>query len=215
MIEQVFVTIIPTIASGIPITLSVAALALIFGGITGLLLAILRVYGSDVLKTGLSVFSTVFRSLPPVVLLFLLYFSVTGTINISAYWATVFSLGLITGVYQMEIFRGSLESIDQGQMMAARAMGLPKFKTVWIIVLPQAIRRSIPPWSNQVSFVIKSSPLVYELGIPEMLRMAQYQIARTRQPFPTYITLAIMYFIIISTINHFLRKLEKATRIPE
>ena len=145
----------------------------------------------------------------------LIYFVITGSVNVSPFGASVFSLSLISSVYQMEIFRAAFESIENGQMMAARALGMSKIKAIFKIIMPQAIHRALPPWSNEVSVIIKSSPLVYQLGVPEMLRRGQYIIARTRQPFPTYITLAVLYFIIIYTCNAVLRKLEKVTEIPQ
>lgn len=196
-------------------TLSTSLLSLAFGFIVGLILALLRVYGNKSIRLILTIYSTVFRSVPQVVLLMLIYFVVTGSINVSPFGASVFSLSLISSVYQMEIFRAALESIDNGQMIAARTLGMSKMHAVLKIIIPQAMHRALPPWSNEVSVIIKSSPLVYQLGVPEMLRRGQYIIARTRQPFPTYITLAVLYFILIFTCNSALRKLEKVTEIPQ
>lgn len=213
--KEIFTVIIPYVLEGLPVTLAASALALAGGFVFGLLMALLRVYGGQVMRRILMLIGTVFRSVPQVVLLMLVYFVITGSINVSAFGASVFSLGLISSVYQMEIFRAALESIDHGQMMAARTLGMTKFQAIFKIVLPQALRRALPPWSNEVVSIIKSSPLVYQLGVPEMLRRGQYIIARTRQPFPTYISLAVLYFILIFTCNAVLRKIENKTRVPQ
>ena len=213
--NTIFTEIIPYVLQGLSVTLSTSALSLIFGFIVGLTLALIRVYGDKRIRFVLTIYSTIFRSIPQVVLLMLIYFVITGSVNVSPFGASVFSLSLISSVYQMEIFRAAFESIENGQMMAARALGMSKIKAIFKIIMPQAIHRALPPWSNEVSVIIKSSPLVYQLGVPEMLRRGQYIIARTRQPFPTYITLAVLYFIIIYTCNAVLRKLEKVTEIPQ
>lgn len=213
--NTIFTEIIPYVLQGLSVTLLTSALSLIFGFIVGLTLALIRVYGDKRIRFVLTIYSTIFRSIPQVVLLMLIYFVITGSVNVSPFGASVFSLSLISSVYQMEIFRAAFESIENGQMMAARALGMSKIKAIFKIIMPQAIHRALPPWSNEVSVIIKSSPLVYQLGVPEMLRRGQYIIARTRQPFPTYITLAVLYFIIIYTCNAVLRKLEKVTEIPQ
>ena len=202
------------IAAGTAITIAVTIVALPMGLILGLLLALLHVYGGKILTAVVTFYSTVLRGIPPVVLLFILYFIMSGTINISPFWAGSLSLGIISSAYQLEILRGSILSVSGGQMMAARAIGMSRFKAIRNIILPQALRLAIPPWSNEAAIVVKDSSLVYALGVPEILRRAQLLSASTQQPFLAYGTAAIIYFILVFLTNRLLDTLDRRTRIP-
>ncbi len=184
------------------------------GLIIGLLLSILYVYGGRVVARILSIFSTIMRGIPPIVLLFILYFIMSGVINLTPFWAGSISLGIISSAYQMEIFRGAFQSVSGGQMMAARAVGMSQMQAIGSVILPQMIRLAIPPWSNEAAIVIKDSSLVYALGVPEILRRAQLISASTQQPFLAYVTAAIIYFLLVFITNRGLGALEKKLRIP-
>ena len=173
--ERFFSYLLPYLLKGVPVTISVTLIALVFGGAVGLLMAVFRVYGNSAIRKALTIYSTVFRAVPQLVLLLLLYFSIAGSINISAYWAAALSLAVISSAYQLEIFRGTFQSIDPGQMMAARAIGMSRQKAICKILIPQAVRKAIPAWTNEMATTIKSSSLVYVLGVPEMLRLAHSQ----------------------------------------
>jgi polar amino acid transport system permease protein len=211
--QRFFTYLIPYILKGIPVTVSVSALALIMGAVIGIFLSILRVYGRKPIQILLTIYGTVFRSIPQTVLLLLLFFSIAGSINIDPYWAAVFSLTIISGAYQTEIFRGAFLAIDSGQMMAARAIGMSHSKAIQFIMLPQVFRGALPAWTNEVAVTIKASALVYILGIPEMLRLAQYDISRTKQPFPAYLAVGLLYFLLIYLTNRILRTVERKLRI--
>ncbi len=99
-------------------------------------------------------------------------------------------------------------------MMAARAVGLSRWRAIRYIVLPQALRLAIPPWSNEASIVLKDSSLVYALGVPEILRRAQQLSATSQQPFLAFGTAAVIYFILVFTTNRLLDYLEQRTRLP-
>jgi len=154
------------------------------------------------------------RGVPPVVLLFILYFIIAGAINLSPFWAGSLSLGIISSAYQLEIFRGAVLSVGRGQMMAARAIGMSRLKAIRYILLPQALRLAIPPWSNEAATVLKDSSLVYALGVPEILRRAQFMSASTYQPFLAFGTAAVIYFLLTFLTNRVLDFVEHRTRIP-
>lgn len=213
--QHLFTELIPYLLQGLSVTLSVSFLALFFGAVGGLLLSFPRVYGGRVLQVLMTVLSAVFRAIPQTVMLLLLYFVVAGAVNISAYWAGVVVLAVISCVYQMEIFRAAMESIDHGQMMAARAIGMSKVKAIFCIILPQALRRAIPSWANEAAGIIKASSLVYIIGVVEIMRLAQYEIARSRQPFATYIAVALVYFVCTYLTTFVLRKVERRLAIPD
>jgi polar amino acid transport system permease protein len=155
------------------------------------------------------------RAVPPIVMLFILYFILSGkVINLTPFWAGSISLGIISSAYQMEIFRGALQSVGGGQMIAARAVGMSRIKAIRYIILPQALRLAIPPWSNEASIVLKDSSLVYALGVSEILRRAQQLSATTQQPFLAYGTAAIIYFILVFATNRLLDYVAARSKLP-
>jgi polar amino acid transport system permease protein len=202
------------IGIGTATTIGVTLVALPMGVVIGLTFALVYIYGGKWLTRLMAGYSTLMRGVPPIVLLFILYFIIAGSINISPFWAGSISLGIISSAYQMEIFRGALLSVGGGQMMAARAVGLTRWNAIRYVILPQALRMAIPPWSNEASIVLKDSSLVYALGVPEILRRAQQLSATTQQPFLAYGTAALIYFLLVFSTNRLLDELERRTRIP-
>jgi len=202
------------IASGTAYTVAVSLISLPFGLILGLIFSLLYVYGGKLLARVMSVYSTVMRGIPPIVLLFILYFMVSGSVNLSPFWAGSISLGVVSSAYQMEIIRGALLFVSGGQMVAARAIGMKKLQAIRYIIIPQAFRLAIPPWSNEAAIVIKDSSLVYALGVPEILRRAQLISASSRQPFLAFITAGLIYFLLVFITNRLLDGLEKRVRLP-
>jgi len=149
------------------------------------------------------------------VLLFILYFILNGNwLNLSPFWAGSLSLGIISSAYQMEILRGALLSVSGAQMTAARAIGMSRLKAIRYIILPQALRIAIPPWSNEASIVLKDSSLVYALGVPEILRRAQQLSASSQQPFLAYGTAALIYFVLVFATNRALDYLSARSKLP-
>ena len=202
------------IAEGTAITLGVTVVALPMGLILGLALALVHVYGSRLANALVTYYSTLMRGVPPLVLLFILYFMISGAISLSPFWAGSLSLGIISSAYQLEILRGAILSVGSGQMMAARAIGMSRLRAIRYIVMPQALRLAIPPWSHEAAIVLKDSSLVYALGVAEILRRAQLLSASTQQPFLAYGTAAAIYFLLVFGANRLLDLLERRTRIP-
>lgn len=202
------------IASGTLYTLGASLIALPAGLILGLLFALIYLYGGKVLSNLMAVYSTVMRGIPPIVLLFVLYFVVSGSVNLSPFLAGSISLGIISSAYQMEIIRGAIQCVSGGQLMAARAIGLSQTQAVREILLPQALRIALPSWSNEAAIVIKDSSLIYALGVPEILRRAQLISASTQQPFLAYSAAAIIYFALVFITTRLLGRLEQKLAIP-
>jgi polar amino acid transport system permease protein len=202
------------IVQGTAITLGVTLVALPLGLVIGLLMALIHTYGGKILNRVATAYSLLMRGVPPIVLLFILYFILSGTINLSPFWAGSFSMGIVSSAYQMEILRGALLAVGGGQMTAARAIGMSRLQSIQYIILPQALRLAIPPWSNEVSIVLKDSSLVYALGVPEILRRAQQLSATTQQPFLAYGTAALIYFVLVFATNRALDYFSERTKLP-
>ena len=208
------IVLVPYILRGLSVTLEVTAIALGLGLFFGAILAILRVYGGTFVSKAIALFVSVLRALPHILLLLVLYFIIARVVDLSAFWAGSLSLAIISSAYQSEIIRGAIQSVPEGQMMAARSIGMNRFKAIWHVIIPQAFRHAICPWSNEAAIIIKDSSLVYVLGVPEILRQAQYYSARTYRPLTAYMTVAAIYFLLTFIANRGLDALERRLRIP-
>lgn len=203
------------IVQGTAITIAVTLVALPLGLVLGLLMALVHTYGGKLLNRLAAIYSLLMRGVPPIVLLFILYFILSGKlINLSPFWAGSLSLGIVSSAYQMEILRGALLAVGGGQMTAARAVGMSRLQSIRYIILPQALRLAIPPWSNEASIVLKDSSLVYALGVSEILRRAQLLSAAMQQPFLAYGTAALIYFALVFATNRLLDYLSERTKLP-
>ena len=212
---EVITVLIPYVLRGLSVTLEVTAVALGFGLFFGTLQAILRVYGGKVLSSAIALYVSAIRALPHILLLLVIYFMIARIVNLSPFWAGSLSLAIISSAYQAEIIRGAILSVPPGQMVAARSIGMTRLQAIRYVILPQAIRHVIPPWSNEAAIVIKDSSLVYVLGVPEILRQAQYYSGRNpTKPFNAYLAVALIYFLLTFLTNRGLDALEKRIRIP-
>jgi len=181
------------IIPGLGITATVTAIALGLGLALGTVMAICRVYGGPVLSKVAAAYSIITRALPVVIIIFILFFVIAELVNLTPLLSGAIALGFASGAYQTEIFRGAINSVPKGQMVAARALGMGRFKAVRVIILPQALRLALPSWANEVTLVLKDSSLVYVIGVPEIMRRAQYISAQTMEPFIAFGAAAILY----------------------
>ena len=205
---------IPYLLEGVGVTLQITIMALVFGAVMGMIVALARVYGNDFLR-GLAVgYSRIIRSVPLLVILFMLYFWGSEIVDIPAYWAVVMSLAVHTSAYQAEIFRGAIQSVSRGQMEAAMALGMSRTQGIFSVILPQAFRLAIPYWSNEAAIVLKDSALAYVLGITELMRRGEYLSARTSQPLLTYFIVGLIYFLLTYLFTKSMSFIESRVRIP-
>lgn len=194
---------------GLGITISVTAIALCLGCVIGALMAVMRVYGGPVTK-GLAVsYSVVIRGVPVVVIIFILFFVISAFIDLSPFMSGAIALGFASGAYQTEIFRGAILSVPRGQMTAARGIGMSRIKAIRCIVMPQAFRVAIPSLINEVTLVLKDSSLVFVIGVPELMRRAQYASASTMEPLLAFGTAACFYIVLTLTLSKLLETVEK------
>lgn len=136
-------------------------------------------------------------------------------INLSAFISACLAMGLRSSAYQSQIFRGAIQSVGSGQMMASRSIGMSKFKAIIYVIMPQVLRLSIPSWTNEFAIVLKDTSLAYAIGVTEMLRQGRYIVARTfGNALLIYLVCAVIYFILVFAGNKFFGFLEGRFRIP-
>lgn len=206
----------PYILQGLLVTLGLVVGALALGFIIGIPMAIGQVYGNRFVSNLVSIYVWFFRGLPVLVLLFLFYFGLFSlfNLNLSAFTSAVLVLGLVSAAYQSQIFRGSINSIGKGQMLAALSLGISKFDAIFNIILPQALRISIPGWSNEFSILLKDSAVTYAIGVMEVLTRAHFVATRTYQPLPIFFLSAVIFIILTYGGVKLLAVLEHRVRIP-
>lgn len=206
---------LPFLLQGIMVTLSLVLSALLLGFIIGVPLAVGQVYGSILIKNLAGVYVWFFRGLPILVLLFLFYyglFTMLG-LNLSAFVAAILVLGLRSSAYQAQIFRGSIQSLGEGQLLAAQSLGMSKGKAIWDIILPQALRISIPGWSNEYPAMLTESAVTYAIGVMEVLTRGNFIASRTYRPMPIYLTCAVIFLILSYSGMKVLHILETKVRM--
>jgi polar amino acid transport system permease protein len=151
----------------------------------------------------------VIRAIPVIVIIFILFFVISEFIDLSPFMSGAIALGFASGAYQTEIFRGAILAIPAGQMRAARAIGMGRVTAIRTIILPQAFRVAIPSLINEISLVLKDSSLVFVIGVPELLRRAQYASASTMEPLLAFGCAAAFYIVMTLTLSKLLESVER------
>ncbi len=207
---------LPYLLEGSFVTIVVVLGAMGFGFLLGVPLAVGHVYGTPALKRAVSVYVWFFRGIPLLVLLFLFYFGLCTLldINLSAFVVAIAVLGLISSAYQSQIFRGAILSLPEGQFKAARALGMSDRQALTNVILPQALRLSIPGWSNEYSILLKDSAVTYALGVAEIMARAHFVATRTYQQLPLYLAAGVLFLVLTYLGVKGLRLLEEKIRIP-
>ena len=213
---SVIIDSLPYLFQGASFTAGIVVSAMLLGLVIGVFMAVGLVYGNRYIKFLLSTYVWIFRGVPVVVLLFLFYYGLFHylNLNLSAFASVTIVLGMTTGAYQANIFRGAILSLPQGQFKAASALGMSNGQAIRNIVLPQILRLSIPAWSNEYSIILKDSALAFVIGAPEIMARTQFVASRTYQHLSLYIAAGFIYFLLTWAGVIALRKLEQYLSIP-
>jgi polar amino acid transport system permease protein len=203
-----------SLATGALITIEVTASALGLGCVLGLLVGIGRLKPQRRVIFGIcTAYLTFIRGTPLLVQLFLLFFGLPQFgILLPAFLCGVLGLGIYSGAYISEIVRGSIQSIDAGQMEAARSLGMPYRLAMRKVILPQAFVRMIPPLGNEFIALIKNSALVSLLTIDDVMHEGEKIISVSYRSLETYLVIAFIYLILTSATSFVLRRTERSLR---
>jgi polar amino acid transport system permease protein len=178
---------------GLWITLFLTMSSVIIGFFIAIFLSLSKMYGNKVLYTISNCYIEIIRGTPLLVQLFILYYSlpVIG-IRLSPLTASIISFFLNSSAYQAEYLRGAIQSISSGQMQAALSIGMTKWQSIRFVILPQAIRRFIPSWTNEFIYLLKYSSLSYIVGAPEIMAQAKFVASRNFEFFKVYLFAGIL-----------------------
>jgi polar amino acid transport system permease protein len=202
------------LATGAATTIEVTAWSLVLGCVLGLLVGIGRLAPQRRVVFGIcTAYLTFIRGTPLLVQLFILFFGLPQFgIMLPAFACGVLGLGVYSGAYVSEIVRGSIQSVDRGQMEAARSLGMPYRMAMRKVILPQAFVRMIPPLGNEFIALIKNSALVSLLTINDLMHEGEKIISVSYRSLEVYIVIAFIYLILTSATSLALRKTEKTLR---
>ncbi|MGD9054594.1 MAG: amino acid ABC transporter permease [Desulfobacterales bacterium] len=208
---------------GLWLTLKISVLATIFGVIIGIIGGLTRISGNPALKWTTIVYVEVIRGSPLLVQILIWYF-ILGTVfnellaayglgRIPAWWYGVASLACFAGAYVTEIVRAGIQSIHRGQMEAARSLGMSYGQAMRYIIMPQALRRILPPLAGQFISLIKDSSLLGIIAIRELTKAAREAVTASLQPFEVFMLCALLYLVLTFTLSMLVQHLERRMAI--
>jgi len=210
-----FLEILLTLLRGAGYTILVTLCCAATGMVVGLAIAIAREMGGAWVSGILSSIVYVLRGIPMLVLLFIVFFGLPGIgLDVPPLVAMMLSLGLISGAYLSEVFRGAFAQVTANEILAARAMGFSRFQTLRLIELPQMIRFSVPGIVNELTTVLKFSPFAYTVGIPEITKQAMALVSTTMRGVEIYAAIGLIYFAIYRLLLVAVQWIEKRYNVP-
>ena len=208
---DIFVQLIQGVSYTIMVTLTCSATGLLIG----LIVVGLRRLSFPGLRFLLDSFTYIFRAIPVLVLLFMVYFGLPMSgLKVPPLLAMALSLGLIAGAYISEVFRGALDLVDASEIIAAQSMGMSRLQILISIEFPQMLRFAFPGMVNEFTTVLKYSPFAYTVGIPEITKQAMTLAATTMRGIEIYFAVGILYFVIYRTLLAGMQLLERHYRVP-
>ena len=217
----------PAMAAGAFVTVYLTVLSMLFGLVIAVPLSVARVYGGPVVSGVSLAYTELIRGTPLLAQLFFLYFGLPlasffnglafvgrGGVPQAAAFVAVVGFTINSSAYQAEYIRAALQSVDPGQLTAARAVGLSKLQGVRHVVLPQGLRYAIPGWTNEFVYLIKYSSLAAFITVPELLRRGRDIGSDTFQYTDVYLVVAVLYLALVLTTSLAMGRLERAVAIP-
>ncbi|MFO1035592.1 MAG: ABC transporter permease [Geminicoccaceae bacterium] len=205
----------PSILSGMLLTIEAALLSLVVAMALGMLGALAKLSEWRLPRIVATVYTTVIRGVPDLVLMLLIFFGGQVMVNqiaplfgyddyidINPFIAGVLTIGFIYGAYFAESFRGAILAVPKGQLEAGHAFGMRPFQVFYRILLPQMVRHALPSFGNNWLVLLKTTALLSVIGLDDMVRKASLAAGATREPFTFYVAVAVLYLVLttISTI---------------
>jgi polar amino acid transport system permease protein len=208
---EVMLRALPMLGQGLVNTFYLAVTASIIGTVAGVLICIARLYGAKWLRILAVGFIDIFRALPILVVLMVIYYAGPFVgIRLDSFTSATAALSIVLAAFTAEVFRAGIKSIPAGQFEAARALGLPFYVTLLKVILPQAIRIATPPQTSNYVSIVKDTSLASVVAMPDLLKQAYAAQAMMANPSPL-IAAAIVYLIILWPLVRLVSYLEHRT----
>ncbi|MGI6605071.1 MAG: amino acid ABC transporter permease [bacterium] len=203
--------IMPLLMTGVRVTVVITFLSVLTGLIIGTFVAFARLSKNPILYGLATLYVEVTRGTPMMVQLFLVYYGLPQLIgvNLPRMLAGWLAFSLNSGAYVSEIVRAGIQSIDKGQMEAARSLGMTWGQAMRYVIMPQAFRNVMPPLGNEFITLLKDSSLMSVIAVSELMRYGQMMVGRKAEPFPIYITVGLMYLALTLPLTMVVRRMER------
>ncbi|MFS0784600.1 amino acid ABC transporter permease [Bacillus sp. 1P06AnD] len=201
----------PLLLKGTLYTLMLSAIGILIGTILGLLIGLGKMMRNKILAFPFKVYVTFFRGTPLFVQILIIHFGVVPMFwgNTNSIAAALIALSLNSAAYIAEIFRGGIQSIDKGQMEGARSLGMNHVQAMRYVILPQAIKRIIPPMGNEFIVLVKESSIAAVITAPELMYWSRNMQSQYLVVWEPYLTAALIYLIITMTLSYLLSRIER------
>ena len=198
------------LVSGAWLTVIISSVSIFFSVILGLFISLPGLSAKNYIRGLNRLYVETFRSIPVLVLILWVYYGLPVVLGISLnpFVAGIVALALSDSAFEAEIFRAGIQSIERGQTEAADALGFSYAQKMWFIILPQAIRRILPPLGNQFVYMLKMSSLLSIIGLQELTRKANELTVTVYRPLEIYTVLVLEYLILILIVSWMVRRLE-------
>jgi len=215
---DIIINAMPSLLKGSVVTLQLTLVAVVFGMILGLFLALGRLSKNSIVDRICWLYIWLFRGTPLIMQIFFFYYGLPlifgNSMSFSAMFAAYIALALNSGAYLAEIIRAAIQSIDKGQMEAAKALGMSYGQAMARVIVPQSYRRLIPPVGNEVIALLKDSALVSTIGMAELMRATTQTVNATASAI-VYFPAAILYLLLTTMFTYTFEKLEKKYSVYE
>lgn len=200
---------------GTVVTVELAVTSFVFALAVAIIVSLAQIYGSIPLKIIATIYERILRSIPLLVVMFILFFGLPSFgIRFDPFMAAILSLGLCSSAYQSQIFRGAILSVPKGQTLAAQSIGMNAVQIFSHVTLPQSLRFAVAPLTNEFTIVLKDTSFAYALGVTELLREGTYIVSTTYEPLQIYLLCAAIYFAVTFSTNTVVRRMEKKFALP-
>lgn len=211
---QLFLDALPLLAQGALVTAQLTAASFAFGLILGTAGGLARISKNPLLSGIATVYVTLLRGVPLLVTLMFLYYGLPSAgIQLSAFTVGILALALTNGAYVTEIVRSGIQSIEPGQMRAARSLGMSYSRAMRRIILPQALRRVLPPLTNELITLLKNTSLVSTIALTELLRVGMEIMTWKANTFSPFAGVALFYLCMTLPMQWVNQKVEQKFRI--
>lgn len=194
---------------GLYVTLKISIISIFFAIIIGIITGIFRISNNPLLKKLTVTYIELIRGTPLLVQIFIFYFFIGTVLHLDRFTAGVAALSVFAGAYIAEIVRAGIQSIPKGQMEAARSLGMNYYQAMRYIILPQALKRTLPPMAGQFISLIKDSSLVSVISITDLTKAGREVVTSTFSPFEVWFTVAFLYLILTSGLSFLVQLLER------
>ena len=199
----------PSMMDGLAMTIKISVLSIILGTVMGILGALCRISGSLILRSIGNIYVEWIRNTPLLIQILFIYFGLGVFFNLSSITASVLALSFFSGAYITEIIRAGIQSIHKGQHEAALSIGMTDLQAMFLIILPQAIKRILPPLAGQFITLVKDSSLVSVIAVTDLTYVAKNIVTTTFRAFEVWLAIAVFYFLLSFGLSLVVRKLEK------